>query len=792
MKRRVPIAVREKILRHALLVTLLTAVALSLCAAGAGAQPSYSYQAFHSHFTVNSDGTLLVRNTVTYKFENPSGWVGLSVPATYGYVEDARVLDAGGEPLPEGAWDGERDEEGFTLWFHCTGASPDTTVIYEFTVLGALSVSEDRVELVWNGVPTKRVSPIGESSATVELPAPVDPSDLRFEVSTEKYAGKAEKRLVGDRQAVAELHSLESDSDYEIRLSWPASIMDLAGRGFHKPGEEGPPAGEKSWEFERFDVEIAVEPDASFRVRETQVVNFHGAFSFLNRDLSSAPAVYGEGRTYGKVRIRNIAVYDLSGNPYDGSLWTVKNLSEGKRVHIEFQASNETRGWIIEYRMTGALIFAADHARLYWDAVSTDRSVNVRSSRVTVSLPPESDLEAVRTKYYIDLVSPPSHHESGREGNLLWWETRDLAPYTTLTIDVAFPREAVKVPWQYGRACGTAVIALSSALLALTLAFMLFLWWRKGRDIGRSGTRMVRYDPPPGLTPAMTDMLMREKPRVEDIAATIVDLARRGYISLREEERRGVIRRKVYGFRRLRSDPSSLLPYEQQLLDALFASGDDVTEEDLTNVFYVHVKPILQGVRDEVLARGLFDKDPAKIRRGYSLRGILLCALSVACLLLLSRWFDLGWFSVAAAAFLPVGMLVAVVGWFMPRRTREGSAAYEHVQGFREYMATAEGEELGRMTPDYFERNLPYAMVLGVAEPWARKFRDIYTSPPSWYQGEGTAFNTVTFTSSLHTMTESLGRTLTSSPSSSSGSGGGGFGGGSSGGGFGGGGSSAG
>ncbi len=694
--------------------------------------------------------------------------------------------------MPEGTWEYERSEGGFTLWFHCTDAPPNTTVIYEYSVLGALSVAGDRVELVWNGVPTGRTSPVGESSVTLELPAPVDPASVGFEISTENYTGQVEKRLVGDRQAVAELRWLGSDSTYEIRCSWPASIMDLAGRGFFEPGEEAQ-ASEKSWEFERFDVDITVNPDASFLVRETQVVNFHGTFSFLNRDLSRVPAVFEEGRTYGKVRIRDIAVYDLSGNPYDESLWSVENLSEGKRVRIEFQASDETKGWVVEYRMTGAIIFAADYARLYWDAVSSDRPVNIKSSRVTVSLPPEVDPKAVRTKYYLDLASQPSHHESGREGALLWWLARDIAPYTTFTIDVAFPRDAVRIPWQYGSACGTAVIASSSALLALTLAAMLFLWRRKGRDVGRSGTRAVRYDPPPDLTPAMMDMLVREKTRVLDISATIVDLARRGFLTLREEERRGVIRRQVYGFRRLQADTSSLLPYERQLLEALFSSGDSVTEDDLVNRFYVHVRYILNGVRDEVLKKGLFDKDPARVRSGYILRGFLLCAVSAACLLLLHIWYDLGWFSLAAAALLPAGVIVAAVGWFMPRRTREGSAAYEHVQGFKEYLVTAEKEELERMTPDYFERNLPYAMVLEVVETWARKFRDIYTSPPAWYEGAGTPFSLAAFTSSLHSMTSSLERTLTSAPKSTGSSGGGGgFGGGSSGGGFGGGGSSAG
>jgi hypothetical protein len=53
----------------------------------------------------------------------------------------------------------------------------------------------------------------------------------------------------------------------------------------------------KSWEFERFDSDIEVHEDGSFTVRETQVVNFTGSFSFLTRDIPTRMAGFEEGRT---------------------------------------------------------------------------------------------------------------------------------------------------------------------------------------------------------------------------------------------------------------------------------------------------------------------------------------------------------------------------------------------------------------------------------------------------------------------------------------------------------------
>jgi len=254
-----------------------------------------------------------------------------------------------------------------------------------------------------------------------------------------------------------------------------------------------------------------------------------------------------------------------------------------------------------------------------------------------------------------------------------------------------------------------------------------------------------------------------------------------------------VLKHTRFGFQRKDPGVEGLADYEKKVLDGLFEAGDNVTEDDLENEFYTHVGGIESSIKDKVLGRGYFDGDPAKVKSRYFRIGALLLLVIVP--VILSRaWFDLGYVVALIPALAISGLVVIIVGRFMPRRTAAGSKAYSYVAGFREYMSTAEREEMKFMTPQNFQQNLPYAMVLGVAGEWATKFQGIFTSPPDWYHGYygGAPFSTVYLASSLSNMQTSVGSTLTSSPSSSSSGGGGGFGGGSSGGGFGGGGSSAG
>jgi len=130
--------------------------------------------------------------------------------------------------------------------------------------------------------------------------------------------------------------------------------------------------------------------------------------------------------------------------------------------------------------------------------------------------------------------------------------------------------------------------------------------------------------------------------------------------------------------------------------------------------------------------------------------------------------------------------------------TLAGRALLDRIEGYRLYLSVAEADRMAwsarepAMTPALFERHLPYAMALGVADAWARRFASLVPEAadrqPSWYRGSrgwrGASGLASTLTGSLG------GKIASSSTAPSSRSGGSSFsgGGGSSGGGGGGGG----
>lgn len=132
--------------------------------------------------------------------------------------------------------------------------------------------------------------------------------------------------------------------------------------------------------------------------------------------------------------------------------------------------------------------------------------------------------------------------------------------------------------------------------------------------------------------------------------------------------------------------------------------------------------------------------------------------------------------------------------------TVHGKQLMDEVEGFKLYLSVAEAERMNMenappVTPEMFEKLLPYAIGLGVEKPWSSAFAkelakatgDNNSYQPHWYRGRS-GWHSSNFASTTSSMVSSVSSGMaTASPPSSSGSSGGGSSGGGGGGGGGGG-----
>lgn len=151
--------------------------------------------------------------------------------------------------------------------------------------------------------------------------------------------------------------------------------------------------------------------------------------------------------------------------------------------------------------------------------------------------------------------------------------------------------------------------------------------------------------------------------------------------------------------------------------------------------------------------------------------------------------------------FIVLGFMSLVIYQFLIKRPSEEKLRKRSlIDGFKMYMGAAENQQLKfhnppEITPQSFEKLLPFAMVLGVDEIWGKKFDDLlkkmsYEYQSNWYVGSSMnhyAMTSVLNSSLTNSIQSSATQPSSSGSSSGSGSGGGGFSGGGCGGGGGGG-----
>ena len=120
--------------------------------------------------------------------------------------------------------------------------------------------------------------------------------------------------------------------------------------------------------------------------------------------------------------------------------------------------------------------------------------------------------------------------------------TGPLRPREGITVEISMPSDTVARPGRWKEFTWWLTDNFPYAVFPATLALCLFSWFFRGRDLPGTGTIVVNYESPDGLTPAEVGTLIDEKVDLRDISATIIDLAVRRYLKIEELELELVVR----------------------------------------------------------------------------------------------------------------------------------------------------------------------------------------------------------------------------------------------------------
>lgn len=452
----------------------------------------------------------------------------------------------------------------------------------------------------------------------------------------------------------------------------------------------------------------------------------------------------------------------------------------------------------IHYVASRVFNFFNNEPEVYWNATGDEWVFPIEHATAELILPAGVDGEKLQADSFRGAQGSQTEANLARAPHSIKFSANNLAPAQGLTLAVRLPVGTIE------RSSTHDLLWLFMdwwPLIITPVAFSIFVVMQyalHGRDPGNINVAGVEWNPPKDLTPAEVGTLVDENCDMEDIVSTLIDLAARGYLTIKELPSTGFIfSSKDYLFKRLPQpkDKLGLKPHESLFLTGLFAGAEFATLSDCKYKFYTTLPQIKNSIYARLTDSKYFVSNPETCRSAWQLgAGVLVFAgVSVAFVGAQPSW---------GIGILISGLILFVAAPSMPARTDKGVAATREAIGFQRFVRKAEKERirvLAKEDPTIFGRLLPYAMVLGAADQWAAAFKDLLDQPPSWYEPYGYSdpsycFSSRNFVNDLNDGMRTCASTFSAAPSSSSSGSGGGFsglsGGGFSGGGFGGGGGS--
>lgn len=247
-----------------------------------------------------------------------------------------------------------------------------------------------------------------------------------------------------------------------------------------------------------------------------------------------------------------------------------------------------------------------------------------------------------------------------------------------------------------------------------------------------AGEVAVAFSPPRDVIPALMGTLVDGRADNHDVVATVVDLAVRGWLTIQvvdadgtvvraSEQKGGRTRDRDWLLTQSVTRPrDQLMTFEADLLSVLFRKGSPVRLSEIVraNGFKALRGDLLQGMT----TLGWYANGDVSDR--FRPFPVVLGAMVVLS----------GLAVLAGLPALVLGVPLLLVGVWLaqaPRRataarTATGTALRIQSLGFKRYLETAEAAQFSfEEAAGIFSRYLPYAIVLGVAQQWAKVFGDV-------------------------------------------------------------------
>jgi uncharacterized membrane protein len=551
------------------------------------------------------------------------------------------------------------------------------------------------------------------------------------------------------------------------------------------------------WEITSFNSDIIINQDTSVQVTETLEVDFknlskHGIFRLIPVDYRT-----GFGNNL-NIRFKLLSVTNQVGDPIP-----VQVSKEGSNIKLKIGDPDITisgqNTYLITYSINRVITTPHETAEFYWNVTGNGWPVPINQATATITTPTEAVLNTICFTGYLGSTQTNCLHE--HDGSIARFSSINLGASEGLTVSVALDQDTIIFPKLGQKLIWFLVDNWVLLTPIVVLIVMLRLYWTRGRDkkyqniFSETGQKTIPlfekinalsiYGPPKNLSPGEVGVLIDEKVHMQDITAIMIDLARRGFLTVKDKTKKALFSKTEIELTNNKQDESELLDFEKSILDMLFGSSrkETVTLNKLPSNSYKYLEIAQKELYEHLTTEGYFSGNPNKVRWTYI--GIAIAIFFVGVTFVGPIFAATTNSPVMIFSMLFSSLIIFVFSFFMPSRTPKGRKALKEVVGLKEWIRIGAWREQIHEKHNFLEEVLPYTIAFGLTYKFLKAFKESDLKDLSWYQSSR-PITISTFNHSLSSFNNSVTRGVAATrPASSGGSGfsGGGSSGGGSGGG---------
>jgi len=297
------------------------------------------------------------------------------------------------------------------------------------------------------------------------------------------------------------------------------------------------------------------------------------------------------------------------------------------------------------------------------------------------------------------------------------------------------------------------IISLLFPILALSVLAWMSVKSLKSWKMNEVNEEMAT--PPNDLSPAIAGILMKGKITSRILAATMLDLARRGYIEIIEKEDKFIFGRR-FDFNKENSLQSGLRSFEKILLSKIFqedkisSSVKDIQVRIGNHIFSRKIADVYVALYNEVTARGFFYQNPSWIYNKFYAIGLSFFFIGLV-------GFIFGIFVIPEPKFLLLVWFGLVLGAliilkltpYLPTRTQQGQNITREWLKFKNYLNHSAPIDYQGSSQELFEKYLPYAIAFECEDTWATRFLGSSFRIPDWFTSNKTFYYLEDFANSF-------------------------------------------